>query len=94
MMWNENDLLTVACEVISFIDNDTYKIQRCRYGNSNGTTREILKLLRTHKELNNRTDGALLSQISLCTTGCYVEGTKWNENKYAKKYNEMYREIF
>ena len=26
--------------------------------------------------------------------GCYVEGTKWNENKYAKKYNEMYREIF
>ena len=94
MMWNESDLLTVACEVISFIDNDTYKIQRCRYGNSNGTTREVLKLLRTHSELNNRTDGALLVQIGACTTGCYVKDTKWNENKNAKRYNEIFNELF
>ena len=93
MMWNENDILTVACEVISFIDNDTYKIQRCRYGNNNETTRELIKKLRTHKELDTRSDGSLLSQIGLCATGCYVKGTKWNEHKNAKRYNEIYNEL-
>jgi hypothetical protein len=44
--------------------------------------------------LNNRTDGALLVQIGACATGCYVKDTKWNEHKNAKKYNEIFNELF
>ena len=94
MMYTYEELLTIACEVISYVDGDMKKAQSCRYGNSNPTTRELLALLRSHNELNRRSNGALLAQISQCVTGSYVtESCKWNERKNSKIYAEMYKEL-
>ena len=89
MKYTVQERLTIMNEVLKVVEGDKAAIKMARYGNPNAVTKQIIKNIL--EQGVNRKPGALLTQIGLCTTGCFIEDSvAWNNHSTAQLYRTIY----
>jgi hypothetical protein len=82
--------LIILHETTKYVNNDMELTKKLKNGVKNEHGMNIIRQLRTYNELDCRTDGALICQISsVIVAKWYNDGRKWSKNGTCQKYVEI-----